>query len=174
MDKFFKKWVNPGLFSFIFVVSIFTTNNVKKCPSSICCWDSNSQPLEHESPHITSRPGNGQVILEWTSLAWVEFHQDYLSDQNLHPALDPELGLTLICLILTFTWSIYNSRYIFSSPTSTLTLTKLVKMSKPSSKWSPLLKWKKIKVKLNLKKRRTNLNPPAQLRHCRLPRRKLS
>ena len=30
---------------------------VKKCPSSIWCQDSNSQPLEHESPPITTRPG---------------------------------------------------------------------------------------------------------------------
>ena len=27
------------------------------CPSSIRCRDSNSQPLVHESPHITTRPG---------------------------------------------------------------------------------------------------------------------
>ena len=30
---------------------------MKKCSSSIQCWDSNLQPLEHESPHITTRPG---------------------------------------------------------------------------------------------------------------------
>ena len=30
---------------------------MKKCPSSIWCQDSNSQPLEHESPPITTRPG---------------------------------------------------------------------------------------------------------------------
>ena len=30
---------------------------VKKCPSSIRCWDSNSRPLEHEPPPITTRPG---------------------------------------------------------------------------------------------------------------------
>ena len=29
----------------------------EKCPSSIRCRDSNSQPLEHESPPITTRPG---------------------------------------------------------------------------------------------------------------------
>ena len=28
-----------------------------KCPCSILCWDSNSWPLEHESPSITTRPG---------------------------------------------------------------------------------------------------------------------
>ena len=30
---------------------------MKKCPPSIQCWDWNSQPLEHESPPITTRPG---------------------------------------------------------------------------------------------------------------------
>ena len=29
---------------------------VKKCSSSIWCWESNPQPLEHESHHITTRP----------------------------------------------------------------------------------------------------------------------
>ena len=39
-------------------ITNFTTNRyVKKCPSSIRCWDSNSRPLEHESPLITTRPG---------------------------------------------------------------------------------------------------------------------
>ena len=39
-------------------ITIFTTKNVKKCSSSILCWDSNSRPLDHESPPITTRPGN--------------------------------------------------------------------------------------------------------------------
>ena len=30
---------------------------VKKCLSSIRCWDSNPRPLELESPPITTRPG---------------------------------------------------------------------------------------------------------------------
>ena len=30
---------------------------MKKCPSSIQCWDSNQQPSEQESPPITIRPG---------------------------------------------------------------------------------------------------------------------
>ena len=36
--------------------SIFTTNIYEKCPSSIQCRDSNSRPLEHESPPVTTRP----------------------------------------------------------------------------------------------------------------------
>ena len=38
-------------------ITIFTTNKCEKCPSSILCRDSNSQPLEYESPPITTRPG---------------------------------------------------------------------------------------------------------------------
>ena len=30
---------------------------VKKCPSSIWCWDSNPLPLERESLPVTTRPG---------------------------------------------------------------------------------------------------------------------
>ena len=38
-------------------ITILTTNKYEKCPSSIWCWDSNPQPLGHESPPITTRPG---------------------------------------------------------------------------------------------------------------------
>ena len=34
----------------------FKQNNVKKCPSSIQCWDSNSWPPEYESTPLTTRP----------------------------------------------------------------------------------------------------------------------
>ena len=47
----------PASFSFIFVFSntnLTTNTYLKKCP---WCWDSNSQPLELESPPITTRPG---------------------------------------------------------------------------------------------------------------------
>ena len=54
---FFKKWAIPAPFplfsTFQTNTTIFTTN---KCPSSTWCWDSNSQPLEYESPAITTRP----------------------------------------------------------------------------------------------------------------------
>ena len=30
---------------------------MKKCPSSVWCWDWNSQHLEHKSPPITTRTG---------------------------------------------------------------------------------------------------------------------
>ena len=59
---FFKKIGQPRplfhLFSsFQTQITIFTTNKCEKCPSSIRCRDSNTQPLAHESPPITTRPG---------------------------------------------------------------------------------------------------------------------
>ena len=59
---FFLKRANPGLFFFSFYlfkhVTNFTTDTFgEKCPSSIRCRDSNSWPLEHEPPPITTRPG---------------------------------------------------------------------------------------------------------------------
>ena len=53
----------PGLFFFIFGLFKQTSLQfsqqiyVKKYPSSIWCWNSNSQPLEHQSPLITTRLG---------------------------------------------------------------------------------------------------------------------
>ena len=38
-------------------ITIFTSNKCEKCPSNIRCWDSNPRPSEHESSHITTRPG---------------------------------------------------------------------------------------------------------------------
>ena len=38
-------------------ITIITTNQCEKWPSGIWCWDSNPQPLEHESSPITTRPG---------------------------------------------------------------------------------------------------------------------
>ena len=55
LDGFFKiKWASRSLF-FVYFRSFQTNNtflqqiNVKICPSSIWCWDSNPQPLKHES-----------------------------------------------------------------------------------------------------------------------------
>ena len=39
------------------IITIFTTNYMKKCPFSIWRRDSNPRPLEHESQPITTRPG---------------------------------------------------------------------------------------------------------------------
>ena len=46
---------------------------MKKCPSSIRCWVSNPQPLEHESPIITTRPGLVLIFAEWDATAAVQF-----------------------------------------------------------------------------------------------------
>ena len=67
-NLFLKKWANPDLFFIYFRLSKHTIQflqqiNVKKCPSSIWCWDSNSWPLEHESHLITTRPGPLHEIL---------------------------------------------------------------------------------------------------------------
>ena len=62
MSNIFYKMGRPrplfNLFSsFQTNITILQQINVKKCPSSIQCWDSNPRPLEHESPPITTRPG---------------------------------------------------------------------------------------------------------------------
>ena len=55
---FFLKMGNPRplfrLFSsFQANITILKTNKCEKCPSSIRCWDLNSQTMEHESPPIS-------------------------------------------------------------------------------------------------------------------------
>ena len=56
---FFKKMGQPRPLFCLF--SVFSNKHynfyVKKCPSSIWCWDSNPRPLESESLPITTRPG---------------------------------------------------------------------------------------------------------------------
>ena len=63
---FLKKGAILGLFFRLFSsfqkdITILTTNicEIILCPSSIQRWDSNPQPLEHECPPITTRPGLG-------------------------------------------------------------------------------------------------------------------
>ena len=63
--SYFFKLANPGLFFVYFrslqtnINTIFTTNQCEQtsCQSSIQCWDSNPQPLKHESSPITTRAG---------------------------------------------------------------------------------------------------------------------
>ena len=58
---FYKNWPPRPLFhlfSSLQILNKFYNKYVcKKCPSSIWCRDSNSRPLKHESPSITTRPG---------------------------------------------------------------------------------------------------------------------
>ena len=42
--------------------------NVNKCPSGIRCQDSNSRPLEHESPPITTGPGLPLLVCSYQSI----------------------------------------------------------------------------------------------------------
>ena len=63
VNSFFKNGPTPA--SFLFIFGLFKQKslqflqqiNVKKCPSSIWCWDWNPRPFEHESSPITTRPG---------------------------------------------------------------------------------------------------------------------
>ena len=60
---FFKKWANPRIFFIYFRLFKHTFQILQQigmwqnCPSSIWWWDSNSPPLENESPPITTTPG---------------------------------------------------------------------------------------------------------------------
>ena len=40
---------------------------MKKCQSSIRCWDSNPQPSMHESPTMTTRPGLPPTVVSFLS-----------------------------------------------------------------------------------------------------------
>ena len=61
-STFFKK-NGPTPASFLFIFGLFKQaihylqQIVKKCPSSIQCWDPNPQPFEHELSPVTTRPG---------------------------------------------------------------------------------------------------------------------
>ena len=59
--RYFLNGPTPASFySFLSVqthITVFATNKCEKCPSSIQCRDSILRPLEHESPPITTRPG---------------------------------------------------------------------------------------------------------------------
>ena len=48
----------------------------EKCPSSIQCWDSNSQPAEHESPPITTRLG-------LLPMSWYELSIKTMKDESI-------------------------------------------------------------------------------------------
>ena len=59
-NQFFKCAI-PGLFFVYFLLlkqtfQFLCNKYLWKCPSSIRCWDSNSQPSAHESPPITATP----------------------------------------------------------------------------------------------------------------------
>ena len=51
---------------------------VKKCPSSIQCWDLNPQPFEHELSPVTTRPGVPPYLINL--LPFTEFVQVLCAD----------------------------------------------------------------------------------------------
>ena len=59
---------------------------VKKCPSSMRCWNSNPQPTEHESPPITTRPGLQPVI----DVSCIETFTMFFESQQPHEVSHPE------------------------------------------------------------------------------------
>ena len=68
--------------SFQTTLQILQQINVKKCPSSIRCWDSNSRPLEHEFPPITTRPGlprHNSIISSWKLPGITNFYAESFS-----------------------------------------------------------------------------------------------
>ena len=51
---------------------------MKNCTSSIRCRDSNSRPLEHESPRITTRPWLPPMVLPFTYETKLHHHHHVL------------------------------------------------------------------------------------------------
>ena len=99
----FLKWAIPYLFFIYFSLFKQILQIMKKCPSSIRCWDLNPRPLEHESPPITTRPrlppqtsfvkfnhyfSNTKIFLSTTEIElWeiLHFGAPYLDYPNIHP-----------------------------------------------------------------------------------------
>ena len=64
-------------------ITIFTTNTcVRKCPSSIRCWDSNPPPSERESHPITTRP----VLPPFYSSFYNHFLRYFLTPFGTYPS----------------------------------------------------------------------------------------
>ena len=83
-------------------ITILTTNKYEKCPSSIWCWDSNPQPLGHESPPITTRPG--LPLLNCCQSLSLIFH---FSSKNMLKTVDS----------LALLWPSYSPSYTYASYT---------------------------------------------------------
>ena len=79
---FLKNGPTPPLFclfsSFQANITILTTNKCEKCSSSIRCWDSNPQPLKHESPPMTRAPALD------TSFCYSQFYSNFDKRSDLH------------------------------------------------------------------------------------------
>ena len=75
---FKKKLANPGLFDCLFLVfsnkrhyNVLQLIYVKKCPSSIWCWDSISWPSKRELLPITTRPGLPPAVAKLIKPVWM-------------------------------------------------------------------------------------------------------
>ena len=84
-----KKCADPGLFfiyfqSFQSNITIFTTNQCEKCPSSIGHRDSNSQPSDYEIPPLTTRPGLPPKRLQRSNQSLCAAYQDGLKLLLVH------------------------------------------------------------------------------------------
>ena len=84
---FFKMDQPPPLLLFIFSLSKQTSLqflqqiHVKKCPSSVQCWVSNPQPLDHESSPMTTTPGLSvfrYVKTDWFYFSWLSVPDTYV------------------------------------------------------------------------------------------------
>ena len=65
---------------------------MKKCPSSIQCWDSNPRPLEGESLPITTRPGLLFLIIAFQIMKLDQFVWEFTA--KMWPRLQvPNLGI---------------------------------------------------------------------------------
>ena len=69
--------------SFQTTVQILQHINVKNDPSSIMCRDSNSQPLDHESPTITTRPGLGPICENCFARVFFRFCENVVRPKRL-------------------------------------------------------------------------------------------
>ena len=84
---YFFKWAILDLFFVYFhlfkqILQFLQQIIVKKCPSNIRCWDSNPQPLKHESPPITTRPTDVTILIRrYINLLIKRIHFKFLTSQ---------------------------------------------------------------------------------------------
>ena len=84
---YFFKWAILDLFFVYFhlfkqISQFLQQIIVKKCPSNIRCWDSNPQPLKHESPPITTRPTDVTILIRrYINLLIKRIHFKFLTSQ---------------------------------------------------------------------------------------------
>ena len=113
--QMFFKWVNPGLFfvyfqSFHSNITIFTTNQCEKCPSSIRHWALNSQPSDYQSPPLATRPELPPYSLK--CLKWTKSKEILIILQKSFEKI--KNGLKVANLIRVLRIITYNSRVVLT------------------------------------------------------------